>query len=355
MRNTFVHRIKDAAGAALMTLLAVTTLGSCEYRDIWVEGHPYAQVKVSVDWSKLEEVPTGMTIMFFQRDTDNVVQKTSANIYAAEVGLKEGVWDAVVFNKSTVEFSNQAFRNINSFEDVETYLLPMLNQPANNGDLYVEGRGVMEQPELIAVDTLRNINITHQMVANSEIVNYDDWDGRTGRTTITLLTMHPDSVIYTMRIKVHVEGLQNMYSVIGSIDGLAGGFYMGRYCPTEKPAQCQVDNWEFTRLVGDSVGYITAELKTFGLVNKEKLLNKDVKLNLLFQLRDMIQTREYHYNVADIIVKDDKYKLLELTINEADKHPVLDNVKDNSNRNSTSGFDAVVEEWVKEPPVDVDM
>lgn len=357
-----MNRTTTIAATLLATLLLALT--ACERRELWLYERDLNRVVLNVDWSYFHLRPEHMTAVFYPKDGGRPIVVTTSDIYTSELHLPAGTYDVVLFNRMESEYSYQAFRYQQDFQQYEVFTLPLFSQPARNVDLYDPTRPIYNPPEFMAVDTLCNLVISRAQASDS-LIRYKDKDQYAGGENTQVINMLPQEMVYTLRIKIFVHGLQYMYSVKGCIDGLADAYHLGICQRSAAGAQYQLSGWKATALT-DSTGYITNSITTFGRLNKYPYNNSDVKLRLDFLLVDLKTTHPLEFNVANeitaaVLEADARRETghvasgnpnelhynaelnLDLTLDIDGPHAVLPPVENAGKK--PSGFDAEVDGW----------
>jgi hypothetical protein len=164
-----------------------------------------------------------------------------------------------------------------------------------------------------------------------------------------------------------------MWSVRGSVAGLADGCWMGQLRHTSTPCLQQLDDWQ-AHGVNDSIGYVTTVINAFGLPDMDMppspndarydMATRDgspeaghisfgddrydhrLHLNLQFLLRDRKTQLNYHFDVADdciTIIEDQLVVRIDIPIEYPNGIPELPYV----DAPDDAGFDATVTPWVE--------
>ena len=197
----------------------------------------------------------------------------------------------------------------------------------------------------------------------------------------------PHTLVTTMRIRVYIsEGLNNLWTTLGSISGLSDGHQLPWHVNTENACLISLDEWS-TERTGKNEGWISISLTTFGLrpatrhgdahfhpstVTGKSLYDgeecdiegyytdvcdsEDLRLNLAFILRDQHTVLTYHFNVGEAVVSYDDQLVLRV---ELDADFLADNggpiVLPEVEAYEGTGFGADVTPWQEVAPVDIAM
>ena len=338
-------------GFFLLILLATT---GCERRPLWVYRGGHATLHLKIDWTRFEEeTPTGFTAIFYPREAERQpITVISANIEGTDVNLQPGTYDVVLFNQIETEYSNEEFRGMDDFQTAEVALLPLLEQPSRNPALYGRHNSrattrseVFESPEPMALDTLRGLVVSDEMVEGTSLIRYRDRHKYTDRFATDTIYMNPRSIVWTLRVNVHVKGIDNFRSIRGSVFGLAEGYWLGRFRQNTTAIYHTFEAWDGTRTRGsdEEDGILSSEMGTFGMMGFDEFQDDDVQLNLQVLLRDQQTVMEYHFDVGRTIEIYPERRLLVIDVWPPIILPDVDPSDD-----TPSGFDAVVLPWDEE-------
>lgn len=343
------------------TLLLLFVVSSCNHDELCYH-HPHdAQVRIDVDWSKFEEeVPTGMTVMVYPQGegAGNAVTQHTNTIGYALLSLPAGHYHSIVYNQSPSEYGSISFRGMDKYETAEVYANPTDSRwYVSRGD--EEGR-VVTEPEWLATDRVENMLVTQTMV---EMTGKDNLSQITKSRTRTdnsfLIGEHqPQNIVYTITVKVHVEGIYNLRSARASLSGMAEGYWLGKSKPTANKVTHLLEDWQMTINPDDPTkGTITAQITCFGLPDGHQGTAGENELMLSLLLVDNKTKLDFPFQVGDdfeVSIEEDvqlKLKLgleLELTV----QNPLPD-VKPEGG--SDGGFSATVDDWGEEENVDVNL
>lgn len=317
----------------ILLLMALSIVG-CR-RDLWVHSDNFYTVRLNVDWHDYgENDPGGMTVWFFP--TDSIGQHysyTTAQVRQADLYLSRGIYHGVVCDYSPQEFSTIEFLDMDNYEKARVQLT-------------AEGN----QPEPIALDTLKNMVISNGPY--EEYIPYDERDNYQQSLNVQQFQVRPHSLVWKMRLRIYVKGIEYLYQVHGELTGLADGHYLARDVNTERSCTVSIDEWTL-QPTGDNEGYIATTISTFGLRPDHENISEDLKLNLRFLLRDRTTVRTYSFDLGDHIVSFSDQQVLRVDMgSEVPGLPDLPYVE----AYDGAGFDGVVTPWNDdEPPVDVIM
>lgn len=370
----------------LLALLAI----SCERRPLeepWETGN-YADILLVTDWSELEEVPTGLTAVFYPDDGGRPISLVTNSIKQNVIRLPRGRYHMLVFNQSVYEFGSMSFSGMDQFgtacaslQQLTTnssvtaadyrWLATMLTQ-RDSLDM------AMRTPEPFNADRLA-YEVTEEMCKRQYYKetgiaqNIPIWDLPEPEEYVDTIFSTPPPVPPTLHVKVNVKGINNAYQVRAYITNMARSDLFGPHVNTNAPAIHVMSNWKITPAPSDvKVGEITSSIRCFGVPNM-KVTETDIYkdfgtradtrsatrvadygenfLVLDFLLKDGKTHSKFLFEVSDNITYDeDELRLdVELKIDgSGGAYPVvLPDVPDVIGSGG-AGFDATVEDWKHE-------
>lgn len=342
-----------------LLLLFVT---SCTHDELCYH-HPHdAKVKFDVDWSKfVEEVPTGMTVTVFPQEggLNEVVTTQTNTISYALFSLPVGRYHSFVYNQSPSEYGSLSFRGMDKFETAEVYANPRESHwYENRGD---EGSRVVTEPEWFAADCLENLVITEAMVEQTAKDYLPQLLQSRSRADNSILVGEytPLNLVYTITVKVHIEGIYNLRSARASLSGLAEGYYLGQGKPTSNKVTQLMEDWQLTIDSTDPTkGTIVAKITCFGLPYGHQGTAEENELVLSLLLVDNKTVKDFVFPVGDDFeanIEEDIQLQQNLALHlELEITDPLPDVKPEGDSGG-GGFDAVVDDWGEEENVDIEM
>lgn len=288
------------------------------------------------DWTSLGQSPTGMTTRLEGRHTGVQTDLTN-NVASNRFYVDADTFKLMTYNLSPDEFGSLLFTHIDSYDSIRVKVNPLqghINQSWEGNMTYAQ------EPEMIgvALDTV---------VASPQNVQQGDTLERT-------VVVH--SLVSTLQLKIHVNGLKNMRSMATSLTGLADGCYLSHPELPMDTCNIYIDNWT-SSLDSDGNGWVMASVNCFGLPAQNRdIAHRDSTLNTLklaFLLRDNTQ-RFFTFKVGDLFKyydnREDKgnpvsritlsLQLL-IDVDLPKRTIVLPDVQDKN----SCGFDAEVEPW----------
>lgn len=333
----------------LFSLLGVLMLlVSCNHHELCYS-HPHtAKVRVNVDWSEfVEEDPTGMTVMVYPADGGKPYTVLTHTLDGASFNLPEGVYHTLAFNQSVSEFGSLEFRQMEKYDKAEVV-------SATQDSRWYEGRAdggrVVTQPEWIASHREEGAMVTRQMVQAMR----PEGKYRSGKDAEYVLSnLVPQNMVYTVHVRVYVEGIYNLRSARAALDGMAEGYRFAMARPSHVSATYLMEEWEMTVDKSDPTrGYIDTYLYCFGLPDGHQGTADENQFTLSVLLVDNKTVLNFPFMVGDKFEQGDTSVRLSLNL-ELELTDPLPDVKPEGG--SGSGFDATVEDWGEEIEHDIQM
>lgn len=339
----------------MLLLVCIAALTSCHHKELCLH-HPHtANVRIDVDWSGFKkEVPTGMSVMVYD-DNGNLVESHLTNTTThAYVSLEAGIYHSIVYNQSPSEFGSVIFNGLDNYSTAAVRIKPLVSKWYKTK---AEEEKVGSEPEWIGADRVENSVVTSEMVDITTEHFVQENKTRSGsEVSFVIAEHHPLNIIYTLFVTVHADGIYNLRSARASLDGLAEGYVFHKEGPTEGTVTQLFESWEMTQDKTDPTkGYITSKITCFGLPDGYRGLPEDNTFMFSVLLVDNATIVDFPFEVGDKIRKrvvdgveqDMEYEIeLWLDVPLPDVPPV---------GGSSSGFDAVVEEWGEEVDHDIKM
>lgn len=334
--------------------------------------HPHtAPIKVNVDWSFFRhlERPTGMTVYVWSR-TNPKKNRTflTHNLNSVNLDLEAGFYDAFVYNQSEEEYSTIEFHNLNDFNKAEARVIQVKSNWLNTKHPNTK---VGAEPEWLAIDCVRDIEVTKEMVERAEaeyLANLPEANKQlqqqktrdVTRTENEVGPLVPKSIIKNLDIYVHLENLPYLRSALGAVGDMAEGCYISTCKPTERHVTHTMSTWGVvygktpSGAVDMMTGAIKVSLSTFGLPDGHKGLPEDNNLYIRLLLVDNKTILEKNFPIGDLIAdlneyngtlldKDGKPVWPELHVTWPEPLPEVEAVGSGS-----GGFDVGVSDWGEE-------
>lgn len=391
-------------GLGLLPLVASLLLAlSCQP---WYEREPLevyydgvAQVKFQIDWlNHMEEKPSGMTLLLAKDGDVFTTTRVSNNVDEITMRLPAGNYKVMVVSYAFDEYASMTFSDQGSYSSVvarSNDLTNRINEAWDRGVVY------MMVPEVVGIATDTFSISQEDIEAQRHFVDYREREKPDTLAIVRRETVYDMTCL--LNIYVRVSGLKFMRSVVGSITGMADGFYLSRTLRTAEHGPLLLDDW-FRRLGtlqevmedfrrtrapdhrvtradtitiddveddGEVHEWICMRVPTFGLPHSDKERNeRSNTLTLCFTLRDG-STRTYVYKVGNYIHyrddrQDDGGRInegglshsvqldLDLIIDAPLDYPDLPYVDDPGNSSGTaSAFDVIVDPWEEADTFDI--
>ena len=333
-------------------VLLLLCVVSCNHDELCYH-HPHeAKVRVDADWSEfVEETPTGMTVMVYPQDGSEAVTQHTNTITHAVFSLPAGRYHSVAYNQSPSEYGSLSFRGMDKYETSEVYANP------TDSHWYVsrgeEDARVVTEPEWFGTDHIEDMVVTEEMVEKTGEMNLAQMQTGSRVDNSFLIGEHrPQNIIYTITVKVHVDGIYNLRSARASLSGLAEGYLLGQGKRTANKVTQLLEEWKMTVNADDPTkGTIEAKIACFGLPDGHLGKADENELVLSLLLVDNKTILDFPFTVGDkfeVCEENHRMLSLELVIDTP-----LPDVKPEGG--SDGGFSATVDDWGEEENIDVNM
>ena len=348
----------------LFALMVLFTAVSCSkkldfgFKDLCYY-HPHtAPVRLNVDWSKFNHIekPTGMSVYVWPEDPAQEFNKTlTHDLRGITLNLLEGKYHSFVFNQSDTEFSTIEFANMESFETAQ---VRVKQTKASWYATKEPDTKIGEEPEWLAIDCIRDITVTEEMVKIAE-EEYLASIGKSARSVTRvndLVTLVPKSVIKNIDIYIHFENLFFLRSALGALENMAEGCYISTKQTTSNTVTHTINNWQLINEVDENGvpdlmnGCIKVSLSTFGLPAGHTGMPEETNLFVKLLLVDNETILQENFPLGDILADLNKYdgdytnadgKIWpELHINWPEPLPIVKPVG-----GGDSAFDVGVSDW----------
>ena len=311
----------------LLPLLSIL-LAACERRELTY--YSEAEITVTADWSNAgleEEQDYGSTLIIYPRDGGKPRMVLMGERERTTVRLPQGIYDAVIFNRSFDDFSTLAFRGQDALETLEVY--------AKETATRAEGRILVKSPDKLASATLLGFEVTEDMLGNyapavSRIGNCPEGSCRMNLTPLPLTR--------EVQVKLDVKGLHNVKAAQCMLHEIPLSIFLrdGSYGTQKGKQEFSVGNPVFEE--GSlSEGTLEGTINTFG---SELPTSPDITLKAL--LIDGKTVNEQDLTDVKVTEKSDDAGNATLYIEASTPNPFPD-VKPEDGKDS--GFGADVEEW----------
>ena len=309
-------------------------LTACEHKELCYH-HPHtAKVRVNVDWNEFtKEQPTGMTVTAYPVDGGQAVSTLTHTLSHAYFNLEAGAYHTLTYNQSPSEFGTLLFKGMDRFETAEVV---SGEQDSRWYQGRSEGERVAVQAEWLATDRETDARVTEEMVR--ETLEHEK------RSAPEYVMAHhtPRNIIYTVHVRVNIQGIYNLRSARAALDGMSEGYRFSDGYYKDEVMTHLLEEWKMTVDKDDyRKGYIDATFYCFGLPGNHRGDADANQLTLSLLLVDNKTILDFPIAVGDKFVTVDAKELI-LSL-EVDLDATLPDVKPEGG--SSAGFDAVVEDW----------
>lgn len=275
----------------LVFLFTLWVLGGCSRRDI-LDDYPVSGVEISLDWDGVaDQLPEGVRIIFYPKDGKSKKVDTYLSARGGKVKVPPGRYSVVVYNYDT---ETVQIRNEGAYETIEAF----------TG--HCNGLGIAGTEKLVwGPDPLYVVNVEELQIKKSD--------------ETLLLIWKPKLVVETYTFKVKAEGLQYVSAIVGSVEGMASCYCLGRGCGMKGEAPIYFEGVVRDEMV---VGSFTA----FGMPGNTVTRANDrlVKLILAFVKTDQ-SLHKVEVDITDVITNsesggegevEEPFKEIELPLEE---------------------------------------
>lgn len=211
-------------------LFLCLSFSACERRELTY--YEVSEISIHADWSQSgldeDESNYGATLVFYPRGGGEPKVFLLGNRSGGVIRLPEGVYDAVLFNRSFNDFSNIAFRGNDYYKTLEAYARKIVTR--QDEDSRTEVRTIAASPDGLAAATIEGFTVTEDMLGNYSQTGYGRVkpapvaEGEEGdRFTISLT---PRKLTREVMAVLHVEGLNNIRSATCRIDGVTESVFL---------------------------------------------------------------------------------------------------------------------------------
>ena len=288
--------------------------------------HPHtAPVKVKIDWSHFRhlEKPTGMSVYLWSRYNEKK-NKTflTHDLNSLNLNLEKGLYDAFVYNQSEDEYATIEFHNLNDFDKAEARVIQVKSNWLNTK---LPNTKVGAEPEWLAIDCVRNIDVTEEMVARAEAeylatlpeankqMQQQKSTREATKTENEVGPLVPKSIIKNVDIYVHLENLIYLRSALGAVGDMAEGCYIATRQPTERRVTHTMGSWGIvygqtsSGAINMMKGAIKVSLSTFGLPAGHTGNPDDNNLYIRLLLVDNATILEKNFPIGDLLAGLNEY------------------------------------------------
>lgn len=335
---------------SLYVLLSLClNFSSCDRRDITY--YMESEITVHADWSRSclpdEESGHGATTWFFSQ-TAGIENKPllMGDRTIEDIRLPEGVYHAVIFNRSTTGFGNISFRG-DTYDTFEAYARQV--ETRTDPETRVTTRVIVSTPEELAADVREGYEITEAMLGNYGTQEYQNsrntrqaggsgGNTRAEETDLERYVVRFTPLKLTQRVRVCavMPGVNNVRSAVGTLDGVSEGVYLSTGQPTPGTVTQQFVMGDIKYNEGSPFdGTLSGEFNVFGF---ERGAPHKLTLKILLVDNETIVEQAFDVTAREVTEEDGTLTLyIEITSER------LPDVKPEGDPDS--GFDANVDEW----------
>lgn len=345
---------------AYAVLILTTCLTACQYDDFCYT-HPHGtRLNINTDWTEFEKVtkPTGMSVMVYPTTTDEGSEQQtllSNELSHVEVTLLPGTYNVLTFNQSPSEYGSLVFENLNDYEAATVYAAETTSSWYTSPDT----EPLVQEPEWIGADASKNHTVTEEMVEQTG--GYAESITRNSYPRLLLCSMQPENLVQTIRITIHLKGVNNYCAARASLSGLAKGCRLATGERVSETATQLLEDWTLAQDPDNPIqGTITAKMLSFGLPSttseqSEPLTASSNTLEVTLLLVDEKTSVKHSFSVGDLLRDADKTVdgnmeiNIDLTIDET-----LPDVKP-ADSDGNGGFNVDVNPWGKDENHEIDI
>lgn len=276
-----------------LLLLCLTMLTGCEYREV-VTADKYDELieednsclyVLDIDWSEMDELPTGMTVHFYPSDGRFPYIRLSNEVEHLEVVLPQDEYRVLVFNQSVNEFASLSFTGEGAWD---TFMVEA-KEFDSQGESRIDRLYKLESQANSAPRYVQNSDGTRAKVCNSRLkVKGLGTATATMSSEQALPTQAPTRAkvcnsrlkvtpgINRMTVSVRVQGLSTstlnldmtptVAAVNGALTGLASGMMMTTGDLTSSSLTQELDEWVINSVnTPSAIGSVICEFGVFGI------------------------------------------------------------------------------------------
>ena len=277
----------------LLLLLLLPCVTSCDFRDI-LSSEAYDEVLedenaciyiLDIDWSELDEDPSGMTVMFYPSDGSLPYIRLTNEVHHYEVTLPADEYRVLVFNQSVNEFSYLEFSDLNDWENAQVQTPPFeddgksridrlydLPSQAHASQRYAQNRGNTRAKVFNSRMQVKGLGTATSTVSPTRQSTTSTYT----RAKVFNSRMQVKPVISRMTISVRVQGLSTnllathitptVAAVNGALTGLATGVTLNTHKFTASSLTQELNEWTITSTDSPTgIGNVRCEFGVFGI------------------------------------------------------------------------------------------
>lgn len=286
--------------------------------------HPHtAPVKINVDWDHFRHIeePTGMTVYVWPLNEDEKISRfVTHRLDSVTLDLKAGFFHTFAFNQSDSEYGTIEFYNLEDFDKAEARVKQTKSSwyQTKNPDTKLG-----TEPEWLAIDCLKDIEVTEQMVkiaeeefiaAKTKVKAKANTRAQVTKSQNDVGTLKPKSIIKNVDIYIHIENIHMLHSARAVIKGLAEGCYISSKKTTPNQIAHTVEDWvlifdeDENGVKSDNTGVIKTSITTFGLPDGHNGYAAENEFYVQLRLADKEGTvMEHTFHVGELIKDMNSY------------------------------------------------
>ena len=325
--------------ALILSILSLTTLPlltSCEHKELCYDHSHEGYSRIFVDWKGFPESPTGMSVLAYPCLGGEPKIKLTNETHYADLNISDGMYHIMVFNQSYSEFTTIVFREMEAYKTATAHAVDR----GKSWYSRAEDERVVHDIEYLGSGTLEDIEVDNQKLHKQLSARSDD-----SRLIVEKGTIHPGLRTVNIKVTVYVKGIQNLRSVRGSLDGLAGGCTLSDGKPIGEKVTHLLEKWNLKIDEKDPTrGQLIGTISTFGLPKGHHELSEENTLKLSTLLIDDKTIMDFSFEVGERFEVNTEIGLeLDLKVGtDADDGPIkLPDVKPIDG----GGFDVNIDDW----------
>lgn len=240
--------MKDTRYMFLVLLSSLLMLTGCSRREM-LDDYPVSGVEIELDWNGVtDHLPEGVRVIFYPKNGEGKKVDTYLSVRGGSVKVPPGRYSVVAYNYDT---ETVQIRGDGVYETIEAF----------TG--HCNGLGIAGTEKLVwGPDPLYVLQIDELKIKKSE--------------EALLLNWKPKLVVKTYSFKAKVKGLNYVSSVIGSVEGMAGSYCLGRCCGMIGDAPLFFD-------ANHNAGEISGSFTSFGMLDgTTSRMTIPIKMTLAF-------------------------------------------------------------------------
>ena len=348
-----MRRYISRISSLVLTLSVMIGANSCEHKELCYY-HPHvAPVRVNVDWSLFTmEQPTGMTAYAYTQDSkgEHLHRFITHDIDYITMELEAGFFNSIVYNQSESEYGTIEFTDLESYNDAQ---VKVVQTKSSWYSTKAPETKVGTEPEWFGVGRVEMVEVTEEMVEIAEKEHLAQLGDQMARAIYTktvneVATVVPIGVIKQIEFRIYGQGLYNLRSARGAVEGLAEGCVLSTGQTTDIPVAHTMDAWHLETEPDDPAsGDIVTVLSTFGLPQGHSGTAAENKFTLNLLLVDNKTQLTYDYLIGDILAQfegmdglDGQIQKVVVELELPERLPDVMPVG-----GSGGGFDASVDDW----------